>query len=74
MTQEHANVSSERKPSSRMRVFVALAVLTAVEFVIAVTVDANVPILAAFAVAKAGLIMYYFMHIARLWRPLEEEE
>jgi caa(3)-type oxidase subunit IV len=74
MTQQHANVSSERKPSSGMRVFIALAALTVIEFVVAVTVDANVPILAAFAVAKAALIMYYFMHIARLWKPLEEED
>jgi hypothetical protein len=30
------------------------------------------PFLALFALAKAGLIIYYFMHVAQLWRREEE--
>jgi caa(3)-type oxidase subunit IV len=49
-------------------VFVGLAVLTVVEYVIAVTVDLNLPVMAVIAVVKAGLIVWYFMHLLRLWR------
>ena len=52
-------------------VFALLAVLTVVEFVVAVSVDWNLPIIMAFAVLKAGLIVYYFMHVVRAW--VEEE-
>lgn len=48
-------------------VFVVLAVLTAVEYVIAVELDKNIPILVGIAIIKAALIMNYFMHIARMW-------
>ena len=48
-------------------VFIGLAVLTIVEFFLAVSIDKNIPILAVFAIAKAGLIIHYFMHLARLW-------
>ena len=54
-------------------VFLALAVLTVVEFIVAVTVTANLPILVVFALVKAGLIMYYFMHLLKIWRGEEEE-
>ena len=54
-------------------VFLILAVLTAVEFVLAVTIDANLPILIVIGLAKAGLIMYYFMHLMRLWRSDQED-
>lgn len=49
-------------------VFVALAVLTIIEYVVAVSLDANVPVVAVIALAKAGFIVYYFMHVARAWR------
>lgn len=49
-------------------VFAALAVLTIVEYVIAVRLDANLPIIALIAAAKAGFIVYYFMHVVRAWR------
>lgn len=55
-------------------VFLLLAVLTAVEFVLAVTIDANLPILVVIGLAKAGLIVHYFMHLMRLWRSDQEEE
>jgi caa(3)-type oxidase subunit IV len=48
-------------------VFGLLAVLTVVEYIIAVSLDANLPVIMAIAVAKAALILWYFMHVARLW-------
>ena len=70
---DRAVVEPQRPASTRWTVFFILAVLTAAEFVVAVAVDANVPIIAVIAVAKAALIVYYFMHIGRLWQPLEDE-
>ncbi len=55
------------------QVFIALAVLTIVEFALAVVIDANLPILVVIAIMKAGLIMYYFMHVLKIWRSGEEE-
>ncbi len=54
-------------------VFIGLAILTIVEFFLAISIDKNVPILVVFAIAKAGLIVHYFMHLARLWFADEEE-
>lgn len=48
-------------------VFLGLAVLTAFEFVISGAVRSPVPYLTMTAVVKAGLIVMYFMHVARLW-------
>lgn len=48
-------------------VFLALAVLTIIEFIVSqVFPSAAALFIAAFV--KAGLIVYYFMHIYRLWR------
>lgn len=49
-------------------VFVFLAVLTALEFFIAIAVGAAV-LLAAVAVIKVALVIYYYMHIYRLGEP-----
>jgi cytochrome c oxidase subunit IV len=50
-------------------VLIGLAVLTAVEYGIAVALHSNVlPYLAVIALIKAGLIVQYFMHVAQLWR------
>ena len=46
-------------------IFVYLAVLTALEFAIAVAFDA-VPLLVVVAIAKAALVAYYYMHIYKL--------
>jgi len=46
-------------------IFVYLAVLTALEFFIALTFKA-VSILAVIAIVKAALVMYYYMHIYKL--------
>ena len=48
-----------------MIIFVFLAVLTALEFFIAITMDV-VPLLVFVALVKAGLVMYYYMHIYKL--------
>jgi len=46
-------------------VFVFLAVLTALEFFIAIALDA-MALLAAVAVIKVGLVLYYYMHVYKL--------
>ncbi len=46
-------------------IFVYLAVLTGLEFFIALSFDA-VPLLVVVAVVKAGLVVYYYMHISKL--------
>jgi caa(3)-type oxidase subunit IV len=51
-----------------MAVFIALAVLTIVEFIVSqVLASATVPLI-LIALLKAGLIVQYFMHVYRLWR------
>ena len=61
----------EKKKAENRRniiVFVVLAVLTAVEFWLALNLDnATVPLLIV-ALVKAALIVQYFMHIYRLQR------
>lgn len=54
-------------------IFLALALLTLIEYIIAISLEANLPIIIAIAVVKAGLIAYYFMHIVRAWSGGEEE-
>jgi heme/copper-type cytochrome/quinol oxidase subunit 4 len=49
-------------------VLVVLAVLTAAEYGIAVTVPALSIALIAIALVKAGLVLYFFMHIMRVFR------
>lgn len=48
-------------------VFLGLAVLTAIEYVVAIT---HLPaiILWVLALGKGGLVLWYFMHIKRLFR------
>jgi len=48
-------------------IFVVLLLLTAVEFVIGVAMN-SIALLLVIALIKAALIVYYFMHIYRLWR------
>jgi len=49
-------------------IFVALLVLTAVEYVIGIQENASAVALFIIALIKATLIAYFFMHIYRLWR------
>ncbi len=47
-------------------IFILLAFLTAAEFVIALEF-ASTFLLAVVALAKAGLVLYYYMHVQKLW-------
>lgn len=51
-------------------VFVALAILTIAEYFVSVQLGSAV-FLILIALAKAALIVHFFMHVYRLWR--EEE-
>jgi hypothetical protein len=48
-------------------VFLILIVLTLVELAVAILVESTV-LLMLIALLKAVLVVYYFMHIYRLWR------
>lgn len=48
-------------------VFVGLAVLTALEFVIATAGGGSVILLFLVALVKAGLIVQYYMHLRTVW-------
>jgi hypothetical protein len=48
-----------------------LAVGTVVEYVLAVTVDRNLPFMVAINVAEAVAILWFFMHVHRAWRSEE---
>ena len=64
---------NDKKPLYRqiLLVFLVLAVLTAIEFAVAINLDNAAVPLFLIALVKAGLIVQYFMHVYRLWR--EEE-
>ncbi len=47
-------------------VAVALAVLTIIELIIAISIN-SVVFLMLIATIKAVLVLYYFMHVSRLW-------
>lgn len=67
----------ERASQARgLRVILMLAALTLVEYVAAVAVQssASIWLLTPLALAKAWLIVTYFMHVARVWRGEEVEE
>jgi caa(3)-type oxidase subunit IV len=49
-------------------VIIVLAVLTAIEFTVALSLDNATVSLFIIAVVKAGLVVQFFMHIYRLWR------
>jgi len=53
-------------------VFVVLAVLTAAEFIFALFLNVW-PLLALMAFLKAGLVLYYYMHISRLFQADKDE-
>ena len=67
----------ERASQARgLRVILVLAALTLVEYLVAVAVQssAGIWLLTPMALAKAWLIVTYFMHVARVWRGEEAEE
>ena len=49
-------------------VFIGLMVLTAVEFAIANLPNPSTVLLIIIGLIKAALIVYFFMHVYRLWR------
>ena len=63
-------MSGELKSTAYRRgvnVFVVLAVLTAVEYAVALSLHSTV-LLFIIALLKAAAIVQYFMHVYRLWR------
>ena len=55
-----------------LKAIIALAVLTLIEYAVPIIFESGAnPYLAVLALLKAGLIAYYFMHIAQLWRQEE---
>jgi heme/copper-type cytochrome/quinol oxidase subunit 4 len=62
---------SEAKTSAQrtgLYVFVALLVLTIVEAVVGGLETPSTVLLLILALIKAALIVYFFMHVYRLWR------
>jgi heme/copper-type cytochrome/quinol oxidase subunit 4 len=62
-----------RKAAYRQGIYVlvGLAVLTVVEFAVAFLLEGSVVFLFVLALAKAGVILQYYMHLDRVW---SEEE
>ena len=54
-------------------VFAILAVLTAVEFFLA-RLEAATFLLVLIALTKAGLVLWYFMHLPRVFKPEGDHE
>jgi cytochrome c oxidase subunit 4 len=54
-----------------LSVLIGLAVLTALEFVVASILEGSTVFLFVLALAKAGLILQYYMHLDNVW---SEEE
>jgi hypothetical protein len=50
-----------------------LAAGTAVEYLLAVSVDANLPVMVAINIAEAAAIIWFFMHVSRAWRGSHDE-
>ena len=54
-------------------VFVVLMALVLLEYLIAIVMDRNFVVMIIMNVVDAAIIMYYFMHVTRLWRSGREE-
>ena len=68
-------MSGEKKDnvySLGLNVFIALAVLTIVEYFIGISSFSSTTLLFIIAFIKAAAILNWFMHVYRLWRPEEE--
>ena len=55
-------------------VFVVLMALVLLEYLIAIVMDKNLIVMLIMNVIDAAIIMYYFMHVTRLWRSGPEEK
>lgn len=56
-------------------VMAVLALLTILEFVVAIVIDDSLGLVLAltpFALVKAGLIFWFFMHVYKLWKGEED--
>lgn len=64
-----ATEDSKRKAAYRRGIFVGvgLAVLTGIEFVVASLVGGSPALLLVLALAKAGIIVQYYMHLDNVW-------
>lgn len=71
MTKPHGGNSGSRMG---WYIFIGLAIVTAIEYAIALAFNINLFFLAQIAVLKAGLIAVYFMHIGRAFERVKEEE
>ncbi len=62
-------VLAARRTAYRLGLYVliGLAVLTALEFLIATALEGSVVFLFIIALAKAGAILQYYMHVNRMW-------
>jgi caa(3)-type oxidase subunit IV len=67
-THEDAPESTGSAMRTGAAVFLALAVFTIVEYFVAQEVASPLVPLFLIAAVKAGLILWYFMHVARSWR------
>ncbi len=54
-------------------VLAALLMLTWLEYVVFLVVPSNLPLMLVMNVADAALIIYFFMHVTRVWRSENEE-
>jgi cytochrome c oxidase subunit 4 len=55
-------------------VFAILAVLTAIEFLLASLGASATAFLVLIALAKAGLVLWYFMHLSRVFKSEGDHE
>ncbi len=62
-------MESKRSEAYRrgLYVFLFLAVMTIVEYIVGISLNSPF-LLVILALVKAAAVVYYFMHIARLWR------
>lgn len=71
--QRQADIAFERgRRRIGWAVFWALVVLTVIEYLIAVNLSKVLLWMIPLAIAKAALIVVYFMHIRELWHAEEE--
>ncbi|HKU53537.1 MAG TPA: cytochrome c oxidase subunit 3, partial [Nitrospira sp.] len=65
MVQTQSHHDNKSMLSQGILIFVYLAVLTGLEFLVAITFT-SVPLLVVVALVKAGLVLYYYMHVYKL--------
>jgi uncharacterized membrane protein YagU involved in acid resistance len=53
-------------------VFLTLMVLAIVEYIIFLVLSSNFPLMVVINLADAALIIYFYMHVTRLWRREEK--